>query len=252
MRYFLCAFLLLAPSTAFCRVGYAHLFNSCEAPPKGVDENLWKLMLQIDARGAKLTDLQADFTQEKFTPLLKKPLESTGVILIKGSAALWKTLQPSPTTMRIDSKEAKLYFPEQKVVEVYAVDQQMGALAASPFPRLEITKKYFTFERIPAKDLSPQADESKTLALRMTPIDPELRKHLDQVSVLLEIATGLVLRAETIDADGDRTVMKFSNIKTNSGLKDSDVELQLPPGVKITHPLEGVGGAPPPSREKGK
>ena len=94
---------------------------------------------------------------------------------------------------------------------------RLGALAASPFPRLEVTKKYFTFERIAAKGLSPEADEAKNLALRMKPIDAELRKHLDEVSVLLEISSGLVLRAETIDADGDRTVMKFSNIKTNSG-----------------------------------
>jgi outer membrane lipoprotein-sorting protein len=210
-------------------------------------------MLQIDAHGAKITDLRADFTQEKFTPLLKKPLISTGTIRIKGTAALWKTVTPSPTVMRIDAKEARLYFPEQKVVEVYAVDQQLGSLAASPFPRLEVTKKYFTFERIPARELSPDADEAKHLALRMKPIDAELKKHLDEVSVLLEISSGLVLEAQTIDADGDRTVLKFSNIKTNTGLKEDDLAMDLPPGVKVTHPLDGLGGAPPSSSgEKGK
>jgi len=264
VRYLSCALLIYA----LCRVGYAHHGSDyradwkncgqsppyvfCDAAPADVDEKLWNLMLQIDAQGAKITDLKADFTQEKFTPLLKKPMISTGTISIKGSAALWTTAQPSPTVMRIDAKEAKLFFPEQKVVEIYPVDQQLGALAASPFPRLEVTKKYFMFERIAAKELSPDADEAKHLALRMKPIDAELRKHLDEVSVLLEISSGLVLQAQTIDADGDRTVMKFSNIKTNTGLKDRDVEMDLPPGVKITHPLEGLGGTPPSSREKGK
>jgi outer membrane lipoprotein-sorting protein len=218
------------------------------ARPDGVDEKLWNLMLQIDAQGAKVADLKADFTQEKFTALLKKPLISSGVIAIKGPAVLWKTTQPAPTIMRIDEKEARLFFPEQKVLEVYAVDQQMGALAASPFPRLGIIKRYFNFERIAAKDLSPDADESKFLALRMRPTDAELAKHLDQVCVILEISTGLVLKAQTIDADGDRMVMSFSNIKVNSGLKDRDVELEVPPGVKVTHPLEAVGGSAPPSR----
>ena len=53
-------------------------------------------MLQIDAQGAKITDLKADFAQEKFTPLLKKPLISSGTISIKGSAALWKTVRAEP------------------------------------------------------------------------------------------------------------------------------------------------------------
>lgn len=244
MKYRLCEALILIS----CIVGIAR----GDGAPAGVEEKLWNLMLKIDAQGAKISDLKADFTQEKFTPLLKTPLISTGTISIKGSAALWKTVEPSPTIMRIDSREAKLYFPEQKVVEIYAVDQQLGALAASPFPRLEVTKKHFKFERIAAKELSPDADEAKHLALRMKPSDPELRKHLDEVSVLLDISSGLVLQAQTIDADGDRTVMKFSSIKTNTGLKDSDVEIDLPPGVKVIHPLEGLGGAPPSSREKGK
>ena len=264
-----CAWLVVVLTS--CRVGFAHHFfnepiswnkdgqsppcKNCADPeprPAAVDEKLWKVMVQIDAQGAKISDLKADFVQKKFTPLLKKPLVSSGTILIKGPASLWKTVQPSQTVMRIDAKEARLLYPEQKVLEVYAVDQQLGSLAASPFPRLEVIKRHFTFERIAVKELSPDADETAHVALRMRPIEPELRKHVDQVCVLLEISSGLVLRAQTIDADGDRTVMTFSNIRTNTGLKDRDLEMEVPPGVKITHPLEGVGGAPPASREKGK
>lgn len=211
-------------------------------PPAGVDEKLWNLMVQIDARGADIRDLSADFTQEKHTPLLKKPLVSTGRILIKGSASLWNTVQPEPTIMRIDNKEVRLFYPRQKVVEVYRTDERMGSLAASPFPRLSVIKEHFTFERVPAKSLMPDADESKFLALRMKPTQEELRKHIDEVTVVLEIATGFVQRAQTIDTDGDRMVLSFSKLQINTGLKDSDLELNLPPGVAITHPLEGDGG----------
>src|SRR4051812_20857259 len=102
MRYFLGEVLILIVCVAGVTRG--------DSAPAGVDEKLWNLMLQIDAQGAKITDLKADFTQEKFTPLLKKPLISTGTISIKGSAALWKTVEPSPTVMRIDAKEASLFF----------------------------------------------------------------------------------------------------------------------------------------------
>src|SRR5689334_1906118 len=87
-----------------------------DAPPQGIDRMLWKQMLEINARGAGIKDLRADFVQEKFTPLLRKPLISAGKILIKGSATLWITEKPEPTVLRIDAKEVRLLYPVQKVL----------------------------------------------------------------------------------------------------------------------------------------
>jgi outer membrane lipoprotein-sorting protein len=210
-------------------------------PPAGVDEKLWKLLVEVDSRGAQVKDLKADFTQQKFTPLLKKPLTSTGTILIKGSASLWHTTQPEPTVMRIDDKELRLLYPRQKVLEVYPTGQKMASLAASPFPRLDVLKKHFTFEQIPTKDLDPAAKDGDTLALRMQPTEPDLRKHIDEVRVLLQVSTGFVLKAVTVDSDGDRVVLSFSNIRINGGVPDRELELVVPTGVKVTRPLEGDG-----------
>jgi outer membrane lipoprotein-sorting protein len=115
----------------------------------------------------------------------------------------------------------------------------MGSMAASPFPRLAMLKKHFTFERLPAKELLPSADESTVLALRMHPLDAELKKHIDEVCVVLKVATGFVKRAQTIDSDGDRMVLTFSNVRINTGLTDRDLEMVVPPGVAVTRPLEG-------------
>lgn len=214
-----------------------------EAPPKGVDEKLWKQMLEVDARGADVRDLSADFVQEKHTPLLKKPLVSSGTIRIKGTAALWQTDKPEPTVMRIDEKEVKLFYPKQKVVEVFALGDRMASLAASPFPRLSVIKQHFSFERMAAKELmGDKADEAKQLALRMRPIEESLKKHIDEVAVVLDVETGLVLRAQTIDGDGDRIVMTFSNLRKNTGLTDADLEMTVPAGVTVSRPLEGGKG----------
>jgi outer membrane lipoprotein-sorting protein len=219
----------------------AHAEPGATDRPAGVDEKLWKILVEVDARGAQVKDLKADFTQQKFTPLLKKPLTSTGTILIKGSASLWTTVHPEPTVMRIDDKRLQLLYPRQKVLEVYATDQKMGSLAASPFPRLDVLKKHFSFAQLPTKDLDPTAREGETVALRMQPLEPELRKHIDEVQVLLQVATGFVLKATTIDPDGDRVVLSFSNIRINGGVADRELELVVPQGVKVTHPLEGDG-----------
>ena len=202
-------------------------------------------MLEINARGAGIKDLQADFVQEKFTPLLKKPLISSGKILIKGAATLWITEKPEPTVLRIDAKEVRLLYSAQKILEVYKTDEKLGSLAASPFPRLEILKQHFSFEKIPVQELSKEADESRDIAFRMKPLHDELRKHIDQVSVLIERASGLVLKAQTVDADGDRLVLSFVNVQVNTGLTDAELEMKVPADVKVTHPLEGGSGEAP-------
>ena len=231
----LCACLLIIAGSA------ARAADAPVSRPAGVDEKLWDLMVEIDARGAGIQDLSADFTQEKHTPLLKKPLVSTGHILIKGPVSLWTTMAPEPTVMRIDNKEIRLFYPRQKVLEIYRTDERMGALAASPFPRLAVIKEHFTFERVPARSLLPDVDESKFLALRMKPTQEELKNHIDEVTVLLEIATGFVQRAQTIDTDGDRMVLTFSKLQTNIGLKDRDLAMEIPAGVSVTRPLEASG-----------
>lgn len=215
--------------------------------PAATNPTLWARLVKIDQIGAKANDLTADFEQQKFTPLLRKPLISTGTIRVKGTAMVWDTAKPEPTAMRIDQKEIQLYYPRQKVLEIYPIDRQLGSLAASPLPRLDVLRKYFAIEEIPATDAGAEKGASSDrMGLRLTPTDALLREHLDQVVVLLDVQRGLILRAEMTDADGDRTQIVFSNIQVNTGLKDGDVTLHVPESAQVTRPLDGLGSSPPP------
>ncbi len=213
-----------------------------DATTRAVDPDLWRRMLAVDARGAKISDLTAKFEQEKFTALLKKPLVSSGVVRVRGSAMLWETSRPEPTVLRVDEREVRLYYPKQKVIEVYGIEQKLASLAASPLPRLDVLKEHFTFEELPVAEVEKNADASKFLALRMKPTEAALQEHVDEVRVLLDIAGGYIVRLEIVDSDGDRSVIRFSDVKTNTGLRDSDVEIHAPADVKVTRPLAAVEG----------
>jgi outer membrane lipoprotein-sorting protein len=241
VRWCLVAILAVGVVAAHARAGEA------ATRPAEVDEKLWEALVAIDAKVARIADLTADFRQEKHTSLLKKPLVSSGVIMVRCAVSLWTTSKPEPTVMRIDGKEVKLLYPRQNVLEIYEVGQQMSALATSPLPRLDVLRKHFTYEQIPVGEFVKDSEAADHLALRLRPIDAAIREHVDEVRVLVEIPTGHLVRAETLDPDGDRTVLVFSNMKTNRGLKESDVELRVPAGVVVTRPLEGSGG-----RESGK
>jgi outer membrane lipoprotein-sorting protein len=229
----------------------ALLADTSTSRPTNVDPALWQRMLEVDQRAAAITDLSADFEQQKFTAMLKRPLVSTGQIFVRGSAMLWDTRKPERNVLQITRREARIYYPAQKTIEVYAVGRNLGQLAASPLPRLSVLQEHFTFEPLPLADMG-EKDEANFLALRMTPTQAELREHVEQVRVLLDAKQGLIVRLEMRDPDGDRTMLVFSNVKKNVGLRDEQLTITAPADVKITRPLAALETEPGEPSESAK
>lgn len=214
------------------------------------DRALWSKLTDIDERAGRVRSLAADFRQEKFTALLNKPLISSGRVRVKGAMMRWDTREPEPSVMRIDQHEARIYYPAQKTLEIYPLDQRLGELAASPLPRLDILRARFSFEQVPVSDLEKNAGAGRFIALRLTPTEASLREHIQQVRVLLDVQTASMVKAEVTDSDGDRTVLSFSNVQLNVDV--GDLGLKVPPGTTVTHPLDGLDGSAAPSHERAK
>src|SRR4051812_5395653 len=224
------------------------LVHAADAPAAKDDPALIKRLEAIDARAGDVTDLFAHFKQEKFTTLLKRPLVSNGTVRVKGSKVRWDTEKPEPAVLYLDATQIKLYYPTQKLVEIYPIDQRLAELAASPLPRLKTLRQHFSIEQVPLKEFGAEgATDDQQIALKLTPTDPTIAQHLKSVRVLLDVKNDHILKAETTDAaeegeDADRTLITFSDVKTNAGLKDEELNLVVPKGTKESRPLEGVTG----------
>ena len=238
MRY--CLLLLIALSVS---LGTAPATQPATAP---ADQALWGRLSQIDNRAGQVKSLSANFEQEKFTALLRKPVVSSGRVRIQGSTMRWDTLKPDPSVLLIDQTQARIYYPAQKTLEVYPLDQRLGELAASPLPRLSVLKSRFTFQQVPTSEMASSADEKHFIALRLTPADASLREHVKEVRVLLDIGAGYIVRAEATDSDGERTVLSFKDVQLNVPM--GDLSLAVPPGTAVVHPLQGLS---PTSRSRG-
>ncbi|MDB5296035.1 MAG: hypothetical protein JWO31_2018 [Phycisphaerales bacterium] len=214
--------------------------------PAALDPAFEAKLKDVDAKAGAVTDFTARFTQKKYTALLRKPLVSGGTVKVLGSAVRWDTERPEPAVLHADGKEVRLYYPKQKLVEVYPIDKRMSDLAASPLPRLPALKASFAFAPLAPADMKPDAgdlaDGPDRLAVRLTPTGGFLKQHIAEVRVLLDAKAGLMLCVVTVDAEGDRTVIRFDDVKLNTGLKPVDVAFAPPAGVKVSRPLEAVGG----------
>jgi outer membrane lipoprotein-sorting protein len=209
-------------------------FLLAQTKPAGIDPVLLRKLEAINLKTASVTSLTANFQQQKFTAMLTQPLVSYGKLIARGPVMLWSTADPEVTQMRIDSKQIEIYYPSQKTVEVYPIEQKLATLAASPLPKLSILEKYFTFHELPMEQ-----NPRHQIYLQLTPIG-ELSQHIKEVKVLLEADTGLLMRMELVDTDQDTTIIDFSNIRTNIAVDDTDMELKMPRDVKVTHPLAGI------------
>jgi outer membrane lipoprotein-sorting protein len=202
-------------------------FLLAQTRPADIDPILWHKLQAINAKTGSVTSLTADFQQQKFTAM-------HGKLIARGPIMLWSTTDPEVTQMRIDAKQIEIYYPSQKTVEIYPIEQKLATLAASPLPKLSVLEKYFTFQELPM-----EPNPHHEICLQLTPIG-ELSQHIKEVKVLLEAETGLLVRMELVDSDEDTTAIDFSNIHTNAPVSDAGVELNLPRDVKVTHPLAGM------------
>lgn len=214
------------------------------------DAALGQKLTQIDQRAGHIKSLSANFDQQKFTALLRKPLDSSGRVRISGSVVRWDTTQPEASVLLIDQGEAKVYYPTQKTLEIYPLDKRLADLAASPLPRLEVLKSRFAIEQIPVEAMDKSAAGKAFIALRLTPKDPSLAEHVKQVRVLLDGSQAYIMKAEVTDGDGDRTVLSFKDVQLNADV--GDLALVVPPGTAVSHPLEGLDGQAPQSQGSSK
>jgi len=203
----------------------------------GADDALDVELAVLSARLALVRDLTADFTEQKFTALLKKPLTSRGRVAMKPPRMRWDTDAPHPSTLTVDEKEVRILYPERKIVEVYPLGEQLNVPAMSPMPRLEELREHFTLSRLPPAGLDPNTPPESHLAVRLTPRDRSLAEHVQRVDVWIDRATGLASCVELGSPDGDRTVITFRNITTNVGLVEEDVTLKITPDIQVVHPL---------------
>jgi outer membrane lipoprotein-sorting protein len=212
--------------------------------PAAPDPALMTRLQAADAKAAEIHDLTADFRQEKHTALLKDPVTSAGRVRIKGSTIRWDAERPHPCVIHIDEHDIRIYYPEDASVEVYASDEQLRRLTASPIPRLKTMQEQFDIREMPATEIEGAPTTPGLFAIRLTPRQEQLRKHVKEVRVLVDSGTGLAERLEMVDPDGDRTLIVFTKPQTNTGLKESDLELHVQPSTKESHPLEGAEPAP--------
>ncbi len=196
-------------------------FASVEAQTLTVDE----VVQRTRESREKTKDFSADLLQEKKTSLLKEKVISKGRIRFKKPDKISiEFFHPETSQMVYDGKTFLLYFKEEKMAERYQVQ-------GNP-----VVEKYLLFSKDPFQEKLAQwrivEDRETVLALEILPKvkDALFVKTRMWISKKDWIISGM----EMVEKNGDTTTLRYSNMRVNMGLADSDFEIRLPKDVKVT------------------
>jgi outer membrane lipoprotein carrier protein len=173
----------------------------------------------------KTRDFSADLYQEKKLSLLKEKIISRGRIRFKKPNKVYiEFFHPESSQMVFDGKTLLLYFKEEKLAERYSI-------RSNP-----ITERYLLFSRDPfQKKLAKWKILEDRESFLVMEIIPKVNDPLFvKTRLWISKKDGMIVGMEMVEKNGDTTLLRYSNMKVNTGLADSDFEVHLPKDVKIT------------------
>jgi outer membrane lipoprotein carrier protein len=183
---------------------------------------------KLQTRYEATKDFTADFTQAVEAATLGKTLESSGQVFFKRPGRMrWEFLEPEKQTIVADGQTLWVYQPDHH--QVLRTPFRAAFQSATPVSFLlgvgELSKEFD-----PSLVTSPGAD---VIRLKLV---PKQEREIGVLVLDVDPRTYDIAAAEVTDPLGNVTRLKFSNLKRDVGLTDSNFTFKTPPGTDVVEP----------------
>ena len=174
---------------------------------------------------------QADFQEQRFLRLMKKPIVSSGRVWFQPPNKFRREAGGnSPSLTVSDGHQLWIYYPNFKSAERYSIGSRspLDSIIAAINSALNLENVENTFDITGVK-----IDNGYELAL--TPRTPAMKRIFQKLNLRID-GNLRAERTEMLQVNGDRIVTSYSN-QSRAPLPPSTFEFTPPPGTDITTPL---------------
>jgi len=177
-----------------------------------------------------MRSLHMIFTQEKHLRLLRQALVARGELWLKGETLLYvltNTAGEKELTVRLDKQTVRTYYPLLNTVEV--IDLQTTRMLPQSLSFWQADPE------ILARDY--EVDLSQTAGfhtLRLVPKD--VKAPLQETRLVLRDFQPHEL--VQVEKSGTRILMHITTFTLNPEISETQLDLHVPAGTKVTHPLQ--------------
>jgi outer membrane lipoprotein carrier protein len=186
-----------------------------------------EVLNEIQNRYEKTNDIEADFTQEYISKVMKQPTKGAGKVYFKKKGMMrWNYTTPHQNLIS-DGHTLWFYQPDEKQVLVSNLSSVLKERTPLAFLAGEGDLSR-DFNLLSLKETVSQKEENYVVEL----IPKEPLTTFSKLILTAEKRTFTVLQADVFDGMGNVTRTRFINIKTNVGLSDSLFQFIIPPGTE--------------------
>jgi outer membrane lipoprotein-sorting protein len=225
LPFLACALCLLAAKSAVAEDA-SDLF----APELGAEERLQTLLQRTRDAQASMSSFRASFVQHKESRLLLAPEESRGSFSFLAPARVrWEFVEPDKTTVLLTEEEMLTWYRDLGTAERLHGDARTGRMlqvigAAQGLDRL---RRYFDLSAAFPKD------PEQPIRLLLSPRSNRVRKRVQEMEIWLHREHYVPIYVRYVEAAGDVTELRFTDLEINVELPESYFEIDLPPEVEV-------------------
>ena len=189
------------------------------------------LLTKLREQRAQFPALTAEFTEERTTHLLNKPIRSSGTIAFHAPGKFRRDIKgPSPSLTVCNGRELWIYYPNFSEAEHYTLgrkqffDDSLAALTAGL--NFQDVEKFFR--------IAP-AREATGYRILLTPKSSGLRRILTSLTVWMN-ADAIIEKTDATLPKGDRISTTYRNVHALKTV-DAKFDFTPPAGAHVSTPL---------------
>jgi outer membrane lipoprotein-sorting protein len=197
----------------------------------GLDGNarLKALVDRVKIEQSHLKTLEAKFTQTQQSAMLVTPETSTGGFSYAAPDRVrWEYATPNPISVVIKGEEMTTWYHDLKRADLLKIgrysNQVFKYLGASG--NMDSLVEYFTVR------LTAPPRKGAPYQMELIPRFSRISKRIKSMTLWIDDETFLPVRLKYVEADGDWTDYKFSDMKKNAGIPEDRFVLKIPKGVE--------------------
>lgn len=203
-------------------------------------EDLSAVLDRLDREAASFRDLTAQVRKASFTAVLKETNQETGAVWMKraGGRVLMKVeiTEPDPRSLALEGTTAQIYYPKIRTVQIYDLGKSRAlldqfSLLGFGTPRRELERNYRI--RLGGEEV---VEGRRTVRLELTPKSEKVRQQVEKVELWIPTDAGYPVQQRFLQPGGDYYLIRYADVRRNTGLSDAACRLNLPRDVRREYP----------------
>lgn len=189
------------------------------------------LVAKLQAHRAEMPALTADFSEERTTALLKKPISTNGTMAFQSPNKFRRDLKGNAPSLTVcNGSELWIYYPNFKQAEHYTLgqkqffDDSIAALTAG-----------LNFQNVDKFFRVAVAKDGDGHRITLTPKTSSLRRIMTSLAVWMD-SEGNIQKTDATLPKGDRVVTTYKNVRP-AKTSDAKFDFAPPAGVEVSTPL---------------